>query len=70
MASVYRSRSGIENGAIEALNSGVDLILVSLDTDQYYPIMYALLQSDAQELLDHEALRRSARRLARARPGA
>jgi beta-N-acetylhexosaminidase len=70
MASVYRSRSGIENGAIEALNSGVDLILVSWDTDQYYPIMYALLQADAQELLDHEALRRSARRLARARPGA
>ena len=31
-------------GAIAALNAGVDLILVSYDPDQYFPMMYALLR--------------------------
>ena len=46
MSAVYRSGIGIENGSIDALNAGVDLILISWDTDQYYRVMYALLQAD------------------------
>ncbi len=67
MAAVYRSNEGIENGSIQALNAGVDLILISWDTDQYYPIMYALLKADRQGRLDREALKRSDQRLEMAR---
>jgi beta-N-acetylhexosaminidase len=63
MAAVYRSSEGIVNGSIQALNAGVDLILISWDTDQYYPVMYALLKADRQGRLDREALKRSEQRL-------
>ena len=63
MAAVYRSSEGVENGGIQALNAGVDLILISWDTDQYYPVMYALLKADRQGRLDRDALKRSDQRL-------
>jgi beta-N-acetylhexosaminidase len=66
MLAVYRSSAGIDNGSIEALNAGVDLILISYDPDQYYRVMYALLKADRQGSLDREALRRSDQRLAHA----
>ena len=66
MAAVYRSSEGIDNGSIQALNAGVDLILISWDPDQYYPVMYALLKADKQGRLDREVLQRSDQRLARA----
>ena len=41
------SREGAAQAApIAALNAGVDLILVSYDPDQYFPVMYALLAAD------------------------
>ncbi len=64
MLAVYRSSSGIDNGSIEALNAGVDLILVSYDPDQYYRVMYALLKADREGRLDREVLQRSDERLA------
>ncbi len=67
MAAVYRSSEGIENGSIQALNSGVDLILISWDPDQFYPFMHALLKADKQGKLDREALSRSDQRLEIAR---
>lgn len=66
MMAVYRSRDGMDDGSIEALNSGVDLILVSWDPDQYYRIMYALLKADQQGRLDRRMLRKSDRRLSSA----
>lgn len=66
MYAVYRSRCGIENGSVQALNAGVDLILVSYDPDQYYPMMYALLKADQEGKLDPNILQRSDRRLERA----
>jgi len=66
MYAVYRSSSGIDNGSVQAINSGVDLILVSYDPDQYYPVMNALLKADRLGKLDREALQRSEQRLARA----
>ena len=63
MAAVYRSSEGMSNGSIQALNAGVDLILISWDTDQYYPVMYSLLKADRQGRLDREALKRSDQRL-------
>jgi beta-N-acetylhexosaminidase len=66
MSAVYRSPAGIDNGSVEALNAGVDLILVSWDPDQYYRIMYALLEADREGKLDRDALRRSDKRLEQA----
>jgi beta-N-acetylhexosaminidase len=63
MLPVYRSKSGMENAAIEALNAGVDLILISYDPDQYYYIMYALLGADEQGRLDSKVLQLSDKRL-------
>jgi beta-N-acetylhexosaminidase len=66
MLAVYRSAAGMDNGSIEALNAGVDLILISWDADQYYRAMYALLKADEQGRLNREVLQRSDRRLERA----
>ena len=66
MMAVYRSSAGMDNGSIEALNAGVDLILISWDADQYYRVMYALLKADEQGRLNRDVLHRSDQRLARA----
>lgn len=65
MMAVYRSSEGMDNGSIDALNAGVDLILISWDADQYFRIMYALLKADQQGRLDQAVLQRSDQRLAR-----
>ncbi|MEW6141367.1 MAG: glycoside hydrolase family 3 N-terminal domain-containing protein [Thermodesulfobacteriota bacterium] len=69
MSAVYRSSVGIENGSIDALNAGVDLILISWDADQYYRVMHALLEADRDGKLNPDALMHSHRRLERARQG-
>jgi beta-N-acetylhexosaminidase len=66
MGAVTLSREGAAGGAIAALNAGVDLILVSYDPDQYFPIMYALLAADRAGRLRGEMLERSDERLRRA----
>jgi beta-N-acetylhexosaminidase len=66
MGAVAASRDGIAGSAIAALNAGVDLILVSYDPDQYFPIMDALLEADREGRLRPEALARSDERLRRA----
>ncbi len=66
MMAVYRSSAGIDQGSIDALNAGVDLILVSYDPDQYYRVMYALLKAEEQGKLNQETLKRSDQRLTRA----
>jgi beta-N-acetylhexosaminidase len=65
MGAIYASSAGMENSSIEALNAGVDLILISYDPDQYYRVMYALLHADEQGRLSPELLQRSDRRLSR-----
>jgi beta-N-acetylhexosaminidase len=66
MTAMVQSRSGVGRGAVEALDAGVDLILVSYDPDLVYPVLDALLQADRAGALDGTALRRSELRLARA----
>jgi beta-N-acetylhexosaminidase len=70
MGAVYRSRNGIAQAAVAALNAGVDLVLVSFDTDQFYPVMHGLLTADREGRLQPEALRQSEERLSRAEPSA
>jgi beta-N-acetylhexosaminidase len=66
MGAVTLSQEGVGRGAIAALNAGVDLILISYDPDQYFPVMHALLAADRDGTLRAEALERSAARLRRA----
>lgn len=47
----------------EVLNSGIDLLLVSYDTDQYYEIFHCLLQAARRHELDPQLLAQSQRRL-------
>jgi len=68
MGAVTRSREGIGGGSVEALNAGVDLILVSYDVDQFYLVMHALIRAAGAGALRADALAESDRRLAKASP--
>jgi beta-N-acetylhexosaminidase len=65
MGAVTRSPEGIGGGSVEALNAGVDLILVSYDPDQFYLVMHALIRAARAGVLRPETLRQSDQRLAR-----
>jgi beta-N-acetylhexosaminidase len=66
MGAVTFSNEGAAGGAIAALNAGVDLLLVSYDPDQYFPMMYALLAAARDGRLRSDMLEASAVRLRRA----
>jgi beta-N-acetylhexosaminidase len=66
MGAVTLSDEGAAGGAVAALNAGVDLILISYDPDQYYPIMHALLAAARDGRLSGEKLGQSDKRLKRA----
>jgi beta-N-acetylhexosaminidase len=66
MGAVTRSADGIGGGSVEALNAGVDLILVSYDPDQFYMVMYALIRAARASILRTDALGHSDQRLANA----
>jgi beta-N-acetylhexosaminidase len=61
MGAVFRH--GLCSGVVASLNAGVDLLLISYDGRQYYPIMRCVLEADAQGAIDQAALERSAQRL-------
>lgn len=63
MGAVHGSPAGVGGAAVRALNAGADLILVSFDPSQYYPVMRALLRAQAEGRLDQGMLDASARRL-------
>jgi beta-N-acetylhexosaminidase len=65
MGAVTRSPDGIGGGSVEALNAGVDLILVSYDPDQFYLVMYALIGAERAGVLHTDALGQSDQRLAK-----
>jgi beta-N-acetylhexosaminidase len=66
MGAVTRSPEGIGGGSVEALNAGVDLILVSYDPDQFYLVMHALIRAARAGVLRADALSQSDQRLAKA----
>jgi beta-N-acetylhexosaminidase len=63
MGAVYHSPEGIAGGSVAALQAGVDLILISYDTDQYFAIMQSLLTAAARGALRRQNLDDSDRRL-------
>lgn len=64
MKPIYKSRLGAGGSAIEALNSGVDLLLFSSDPDMYYSVIYELLHAYKSGRLDVQQLKDSQERLA------
>jgi beta-N-acetylhexosaminidase len=64
MGAVYASKEGIAGASIAALNSGVDLILIAYDPEQYFVMVDAVLAAARDGRLHLEALGASARRLA------
>jgi len=64
MEAAYGSAGGLAAASVAALAAGVDLILVSYDPDQVYPVMRALLAAEAAGRIGPDALDRSDRRLA------
>jgi beta-N-acetylhexosaminidase len=67
MQAVYSSQSGLQGATVAALNAGVDLVLISFDSDLYYEAMNALLQAEQKKQLDDEQLKTSNKRLERNR---
>ncbi|HEY0721211.1 MAG TPA: glycoside hydrolase family 3 N-terminal domain-containing protein [Gammaproteobacteria bacterium] len=63
MAAISQRQGGIGAATINALNAGVDLILISFDPEQYYPAMYSLLQAERDGTIDEAMLERSNKRL-------
>jgi beta-N-acetylhexosaminidase len=66
MGAIYNSREGIGRASVGALNAGVDLLLISWDGDQLYPVLAALLAANTAggpDGLADGTLARSARRL-------
>ncbi|MES2950758.1 MAG: glycoside hydrolase family 3 N-terminal domain-containing protein [Pseudomonadota bacterium] len=56
-------RHGMCKAGVDAINAGMDLLLVSYDTDQYYTIMHCLLQARRDGTLQDKPLRASGLRL-------
>jgi beta-N-acetylhexosaminidase len=79
MGAIYSGRDGIAKASVRALNAGVDLLLISWDGEQVYPVLAALLTAVERSKLDHSnhpdtvisgaALARSATRLQAAQVG-
>lgn len=65
MRAIHDSPGGIGQATVDALNAGVDIVLVSYDPDQYYPAMYALLKADEEGRLNPARLDQSRARMER-----
>ncbi len=69
MQAVYSSEAGLEAATIEAINAGVDLVLIAFNQDLYYPAMNALLKAEKSGILDQVVLEKSRKRLEQANMG-
>jgi beta-N-acetylhexosaminidase len=56
-------RHGLCSAGVEAINAGIDLLLVSYDTQQYFEIFHCLLQAHRKGDLNLRTLQASDARL-------
>ncbi len=63
MRAVSGRKEGIGKSAVMAVNAGADLILLSYDGSQYYPVMYEMIKAYRNGMLDETVLKRSDERL-------
>lgn len=66
MGAIARRKGGMAQAAVDALNAGVDLVLIGAETDAVYDVLYALVIADQEGRLDYAKLNASEKRLARA----
>jgi beta-N-acetylhexosaminidase len=66
MGAIYQHN--VCTAVVEALNAGVDLLLVAFDCAQFYRIFPCAKQASSEGKLDSAALRESEARLGRASP--
>lgn len=64
MRAIYSGPAGLPEAGVDAINAGIDLLLVSYDPDQYFAIMNGLLQAEREGRLSAERIAASERRLA------
>jgi beta-N-acetylhexosaminidase len=67
MGAIYQHN--VCTAVVEALNAGVDLLLIAYDGIQYYRLFNCALTASTRGELDEAMLRRSGERLAARRPG-
>nr|WP_312010223.1 hypothetical protein [Bradyrhizobium neotropicale] len=67
MGAIYQNN--VCDAVVEALNAGVDMLLVAFDGAQFYRIFACALDASRQGKLDPAMLRQSEARLRRAFPG-
>lgn len=65
MAPIKDQPGGVGGAAVEALNAGVDLILVANGLDGYYRALAGVLEAEERSKMDHFLTTRSERRLDR-----
>ncbi|EKD76238.1 MAG: hypothetical protein ACD_43C00183G0006 [uncultured bacterium] len=65
MDPIVKSTEGVGLAAVQTLNAGTDIILISYDQDLYYEVMYDLLKADTTGVLDDNQLKLSQERLQR-----
>jgi beta-N-acetylhexosaminidase len=63
MGAVYSSPYGLSAATVNAINAGVDLILISYDKDLYYEAMSSLLKAERSRALDLKNLDKSHKRI-------
>lgn len=63
MGAISGGSERVEGAALNALNAGVDIILISYDHELYYYVMDAMLKANAEGLIDDAVLEMSDQRL-------
>ncbi|MBF0491780.1 MAG: glycoside hydrolase family 3 protein [Deltaproteobacteria bacterium] len=67
MGPVYSRNGGVGVAAVDALNAGLDMILISYDPDLYYEVMHGLIKAFEQNQLHTAQLGKSEERLNQSR---
>ncbi|MBL7684434.1 MAG: glycoside hydrolase family 3 protein [Deltaproteobacteria bacterium] len=63
MGPIFHRKGGLKQAGIDALNAGLDLILIAYDPDQYYSLMNGLIQASQKGELSTLRLKESRERL-------
>lgn len=63
MGAIRKRKGGMTSAAVDALDAGADLILVGIDGDQIYDVLYAMLEAVRSERISKDKLKRSEMRL-------
>ncbi|MEO1204919.1 MAG: glycoside hydrolase family 3 N-terminal domain-containing protein [Pseudomonadota bacterium] len=63
MGAIRKRRGGMGKAAVDALNAGSDIVLISRDASELYPVIYKVLKAYQDGKLDKQMLAASRKRL-------